>query len=79
MGKTKEPPKTTPASPGDDILIVYPDPATAEELKKRYEPLREWLRQRIEAAERMTPEKRRQADEEGRNSKPPSTKPVGVR
>jgi hypothetical protein len=46
------------------MIIVHPDPAKAEELKKRYAPLREWLRQRLEEAARMTPEERRKADED---------------
>ena len=63
MGKTTDPPKPT-IRPQEDVILVRPDPATAEQLRRQYAPLRELLQQHLERSLRMTPEEQRRADED---------------
>ena len=73
MGKLREKPsrsvkrhkgKSSRPKLGDDVLVIHPNPNPSPEQTARYQSLRKWLAQRLEVAARMTPEEKKQADED---------------
>ena len=63
MGKTIKPRKLKKVEPGA-VIVLHSDPNITQEQRQKNQAAIKWFQQRLDAAERMTPEQRRQADED---------------